>query len=162
MMGMTNTGDTALLKFDSPSSPNGMLVILRNRIHEHRVTVPFSYRLCPVKASVDGDPRVQITFPEKQSLVITCDPLSDNCRSDTFITESGVTFALVVRSTAAKRAQFSDNMPGARRRRPSLIQTKIPPCNFCELTLAYNQVASRNLSFPHRNGAMTSITRRST
>jgi hypothetical protein len=95
MTGLTDTGDAAVLKFDPAPSEGGTLTILGDRTHIQPRTVPLSYRLIPVKTSVDGDPRVQITFSDKKSLIIMCDPLSDNCRSDGFITESGVTFALL-------------------------------------------------------------------
>ena len=95
MTGLTDTGDTAVLKFAPAPSASGKLTILGDHTHAQLRTVAFSYRLLPVKSGVEGDPRVQITFSDKRSLTIMCDPLSDNCRSDGFITESGVTFALL-------------------------------------------------------------------
>jgi hypothetical protein len=97
MTGLTDTGDAAVLNFDPSPSADGTLTILGDRTLAKPRTVIISYRVLPVKTSVEGDPRVQITFPDKQSLTIMCDPLSDNCRSDGFITESGVTFALLWR-----------------------------------------------------------------
>jgi hypothetical protein len=95
MTGLTDTGDAAVLQFYPAPSEGGTLTILGDRTHVQPRTVPLRYRLMPEKNSVDGDPRVQVTFPDQQSLTIMCDPLSDNCRSEGFITESGVTFALL-------------------------------------------------------------------
>jgi hypothetical protein len=95
MTGLTDTGDTAVLKLDPAPSANSTLTILGDRTHTPPRTVPVGYRLLPVKSSIEGDPRVQISFSDMHSLTIICDPLSDNCRSDGFVTESGVTFALL-------------------------------------------------------------------
>ncbi len=43
------------------------------------------------------DPAVEVTFTDKQSLAISCDSLSDNCRSAAYVVEGGVTFSLLWR-----------------------------------------------------------------
>jgi hypothetical protein len=95
MTGLTDAGDTAVLRFDSAPSQTGQLTIIGGQTHLAIKTLPLKYRLLPKDAKVLGDPQVQITFADKQSLTIFCDPLSNNCRSEDLITEDGVTFALL-------------------------------------------------------------------
>jgi hypothetical protein len=93
--GLADNGDTAVLRFDPSPATSGQLVVLGDRTHENSKTFPVTYRVLPHDSKSEGNPRVQITFPDKQSLTIFCDPLSNNCRSEGFITEGGVTFALL-------------------------------------------------------------------
>ena len=97
MTGLTQSGDTAELRFDPVSSAAGKLVILGDRSNTKPQTIAFSYQFVPGTPGATGVPTVQITFADKQSLTIFCDPLSDNCRSTDFITEDGTTFALLWR-----------------------------------------------------------------
>lgn len=97
MTGLTQSGDTAVLHFDPVAAAAGKLVILGDRSNTKQQTIAFSYRFVPGTPGAKGDPTVEITFADKQSLTIFCDPLSDNCRSTDFITEDGTTFALVWR-----------------------------------------------------------------
>lgn len=94
MAGLAETGDTVTLRFNPAPSTEGLMTILGNRTGTNPKSVDFTYRLIPKTVARVGDPRVQITFPDKQSLTIFCDPLSNNCRSEGFVTEGGVTFAL--------------------------------------------------------------------
>jgi hypothetical protein len=97
MTGLTHEGDTAVLRFDPAPSATGKLVILGDRTHSGSRTMAFSYRILPLTPHAPGNPTVEMTFGDKQSLTIFCDPLSDNCRSTDFVTEDGITFSLLWR-----------------------------------------------------------------
>ncbi|CAB3759866.1 hypothetical protein [Paraburkholderia solisilvae] len=93
--GLADNGDTAVLRFDPSPATTGRLFVVDDRTHQNSKTFPVTYRVLPRDSKSEGNPRVEITFPDKQSLTIFCDPLSSNCRSDGFVTEGGITFALL-------------------------------------------------------------------
>jgi hypothetical protein len=96
MTGLTDAGDTVELHFDALPLSSGKLVILGNRSGMSKA-VPFSYRVMPLPPGGLADPVVEITFSDKQALTISCDPLSDNCRSASYVVEGGATFSLLWR-----------------------------------------------------------------
>jgi hypothetical protein len=95
MAGLSDSGDTVELHFDAPPSSNGKLVILGNRSGVTPKSVPFSYRMRPPVPRGLADPSVEITFADKQTLAISCDPLSNNCRSAGYVVEGNATFSLL-------------------------------------------------------------------
>jgi hypothetical protein len=95
MAGLSDSGDTVELHFDASPSTNGKLVILGNRSGVTPKSVPFSYRMLPTAPGGLADPSVEITFADKQTLAISCDPLSNNCRSAGYVVEGNATFSLL-------------------------------------------------------------------
>ena len=95
LTGITQLGYPAELRFERGAAKTGRLVILGGTSGGAPVEERFTY-------DVTGDHRqtargavVDVHFEDKQSVNITCDPLSDNCRSSGYVTESGATFSIV-------------------------------------------------------------------
>jgi len=94
MTGENQMGDTAELRFEAAPSHTGTLVILGDRSKTPRKSVAFVYDV-PDKQPAGSDPTVNITFSDKQTLSISCDPLADNCKSAGYVTEGGSTFSIL-------------------------------------------------------------------
>ncbi|QCP53382.1 hypothetical protein FAZ95_30450 [Trinickia violacea] len=94
MTGENQMGDTAELRFDAAPSHNGTLVILGDRTKTPKKSVPFIYDV-PDKQPAGTGPTVNITFGDKKTLSISCDPFADNCKSTGYVTEGGSTFSIL-------------------------------------------------------------------
>ncbi|WP_207005202.1 hypothetical protein [Trinickia mobilis] len=94
MTGENQMGDTVELRFDPAPSHAGTLVILGDRTKTPPKSVAFVYEV-PDKQPAGANATVNITFGDKQTLSITCDPLADNCRSAGYVTEGGSTFSIL-------------------------------------------------------------------
>jgi hypothetical protein len=95
LSGVADTGDAVELRF-APSS-SATLVIKGNRTGAAPRSIPCSYEIEPVARGALENPVVRITFGDKQSMTIACDPLSDNCHADRYPTVSGTSFSMLWR-----------------------------------------------------------------
>ncbi len=103
MTGVSDRGDTVELRFDAPDRQTARLLIKGDRTGTSAKTVPFSYEIEPVQKSGTLDnPVVKLTFADKQTMTIACDPLSDNCHADGYPTVSGTTFSMLWRIQRAE------------------------------------------------------------
>ena len=94
MTGEDQMGDTTELRFNAAPSHTGTLVILGDRSKTPQKSVAFVYDV-PDKQPAGTGPTVDITFGDKQTLSISCDPLADNCKSAGYVTEGGSTFSIL-------------------------------------------------------------------
>ena len=94
MTGENQMGDTAELRFDPSPSHTGTLVLLGDRTKTPQQTFPFVYEI-PDKRATQSSPTVNITFADKQTLSISCDPLAENCESAGYVTVGGSTFSIL-------------------------------------------------------------------
>jgi hypothetical protein len=94
MGGTTQTADTAELRFDPRPSNSGVLIVLGDHSGTTRQTYPFVYDV-PEKQPDPTARRVNITFADKTTLSISCDPLSNNCRSLNYVDKGANTFSLM-------------------------------------------------------------------
>lgn len=94
MDGTTQTADTAELRFDPTPSNSGVLIVLGDHSGTARQTYQFVYDV-PEKQPDPTARRVNITFADKTTLSISCDPLSDNCRSLDYVVKGANTFSLL-------------------------------------------------------------------
>ncbi|TKC81303.1 hypothetical protein FAZ69_28650 [Trinickia terrae] len=94
MTSVNQMGDTAELRFDAAPAHTGTLVILGDRTKTPQKSYPFVYSV-PDKQPAGAAPTVDVTFGDKQTLNITCDPLADNCQSAGYVTEGGSTFSIL-------------------------------------------------------------------
>jgi hypothetical protein len=94
MDGTTQTADTAELRFDPTPSNTGVLIVLGDHSGTARRTYQFVYDV-PEKQPDPTARRVNITFADKTTLSISCDPLSDNCRSLDYVVKGANTFSLM-------------------------------------------------------------------
>ncbi|WP_240057156.1 hypothetical protein [Paraburkholderia azotifigens] len=98
MTGFSDRGDTVELRFGARDAQTARLVIKGDRTGTPAKTVPCSYEIEPVQKSGTLDnPVVKITFADKRTMTIACDPLSDNCHADGYPTVSGTTFSMLWR-----------------------------------------------------------------
>ena len=94
MTGENQMADTAELRFDPAPAHTGTLVVLGDRTKTPRRTYSFVYDV-PDRQPAGTDPIVNLTFADKQTLSISCDPLSNNCNSAGYLTEGGSTFSIL-------------------------------------------------------------------
>jgi hypothetical protein len=94
MTGEDQMGNTAELRFDAAPSHTGTLVILGDRTKTPQKSVSFVYEVLD-KQPAGAGPTVDITFGDKQTLSISCDPIADNCKSAGYVTEGGSTFSIL-------------------------------------------------------------------
>jgi hypothetical protein len=101
MTGSADSGDTVELRFDSPPSKTATLLIKGDRTGSAPKTVPCTYELEPIQKGALESPIVKITFNDKQTMTIACDPLSDNCHADGYPTVGGTSFSVLWHITRA-------------------------------------------------------------
>ncbi|WP_241024124.1 hypothetical protein [Burkholderia sp. Ac-20365] len=101
MTGVTDTGDTAELRFDATPSNAATLLIKGDRTGSPPRSFPVSYTFEPIQKGALNNPIVKITFNDKQTMTIACDPLSDNCHADSYPTVGGISFSILWRITRA-------------------------------------------------------------
>jgi hypothetical protein len=94
MTGIADSGDTVELRFDSPPSKAATLLIKGDRTGSAPKTIPCKYELEPIQKSALESPIVKITFNDRQTMTIACDPLSDNCHADSYPTVGGTSFSI--------------------------------------------------------------------
>jgi hypothetical protein len=94
MDGVTQMADTAELQFNPAPSNTGVLSVLGDHSGTARKTYPFVYDV-PEKQPDPTARSVNITFADKTALSISCDPLSDNCRSLDYLVKGTDTFSLL-------------------------------------------------------------------
>ena len=98
MKGVSDRGDTVELRFDAPGARTAMLVIKGDRTGMPAKSVPCSYEIEPVRTSGTLDnPVVKLTFADRQTMTIGCDPLSENCHASGYPTVNGTTFSMLWR-----------------------------------------------------------------
>ncbi|WP_240057154.1 hypothetical protein [Paraburkholderia azotifigens] len=95
MTGVADNSDSVELRFDGPSSKSAKLLIKGDRTGFPPKTVPCSYELEPVQRGALESPIVKITFKDKETMTIACDPLSDNCHADRYPTVAGTSFSML-------------------------------------------------------------------
>ncbi|MFP3644397.1 hypothetical protein [Paraburkholderia sp. SIMBA_054] len=101
MTGSADSGDTVELRFDSPPSKTATLLIKGDRTGSAPKTVPCTYELEPIQKGALESPVVKITFNDKQTMTIACDPLSDNCHADGYPMVGGTSFSVLWHITRA-------------------------------------------------------------
>jgi hypothetical protein len=94
MTGVNQMGDTAQLRFDPAPAHTGTLVLLGDRTKTPQQSYPFVYDI-PDKQPDSTSATVNLTFADKQTLSISCDPLAEHCRSAGYVTEGGSTFSIM-------------------------------------------------------------------
>ncbi|SOE64355.1 hypothetical protein SAMN05446935_2453 [Burkholderia sp. YR290] len=60
-----------------------------------------AYELEPIQKCALKSTVVKITFNNKQTMMIACDPLSDNCHADGYPTVGGTSFSVLWHITRA-------------------------------------------------------------
>ncbi|BCF98040.1 hypothetical protein PPGU19_026090 [Paraburkholderia sp. PGU19] len=101
MRGSADSGDTVELRFDSPPSKTATLLIKGDRTGSAPKTVSCTYELEPIQKGALESPIVKITFNDRQTMTIACDPLSDNCHADSYPTVGGTSFSMLWHITRA-------------------------------------------------------------
>ncbi|TCG03619.1 hypothetical protein BZM27_47005 [Paraburkholderia steynii] len=101
MTGSADSSDTVELRFDSPPSKTATLLIKGDRTGSAPKTIPCTYELEPGQKGALESPIVKITFNNKQTMTIACDPLSDNCHADSYPTVGGTSFSVLWHITRA-------------------------------------------------------------
>jgi hypothetical protein len=94
LRGVTDSGDTAELRFGHEPSQEGTLMLLGDKTQTPQRVYPFSY-LTSGKRHETQTKTINIVFQDRQQLTLLCDTLSDNCRSLEYVTEGGNTFSIV-------------------------------------------------------------------
>jgi hypothetical protein len=90
----TQLGDAAELQFDPGTAKIGKLLILGNKTGGGQIEQKFTYDVSGGDRETARGATIVVSFDDKQSLEISCDPMADNCRSSGFATESGSTFSI--------------------------------------------------------------------
>ncbi|PTB30347.1 hypothetical protein C9I56_03010 [Paraburkholderia caribensis] len=101
MTGSADSGDTVELRFDGPPSKTATLQIKGDRSGSAPKTIPCTYELEPIQKGALESPIVKITFNDKQTMTIACDPLSNNCHADSYPTVGGTSFSVLWHITRA-------------------------------------------------------------
>ncbi|GJH02928.1 hypothetical protein [Paraburkholderia terrae] len=95
MTGSADSGDSIELRFDAPPSKAATLLIKGDRTGTAPKTIPCTYELEPIQKGALESPIIKITFNDKQTMTIACDPLSDNCHADSYPTVGGASFSVL-------------------------------------------------------------------
>ncbi|CAG9241457.1 hypothetical protein [Paraburkholderia caribensis] len=97
MTGSADSGDSVELRFDGPPSKTATLLIKGDRTGTAPKTIPCTYELEPepIQKGALESPIIKITFIDKQTMTIACDPLSDNCHADSYPTVGGASFSML-------------------------------------------------------------------
>ena len=101
MKGSADSGDSVELRFDSPPSKTATLLIKGDRTGTAPKAVPCTYELEPIQKGALESPIVKITFNDRQTMTIACDPLSNNCHADSYPTVGGTSFSVLWHITRA-------------------------------------------------------------
>ncbi|WP_353552978.1 hypothetical protein [Paraburkholderia terrae] len=101
MTGSADSSDTVELHFDSPPSRTATLLIKGDRTGSLPKTVPCTYEIEPIQKGALESPIVKITFSDRQTMTIACDPLSNNCHADSYPTVGGTSFSVLWHITRA-------------------------------------------------------------
>jgi hypothetical protein len=98
MTGITQMADTVELRFDPAPANTGTLVILGDHSKTPEQKYQFVYDVLAVpQGSIERT--VNLNFNGKQKLTLSCDTLSDNCRSTDYLTEGATTFSILWKVT---------------------------------------------------------------
>lgn len=99
MTGVSDTGDTVELRFDATPSNAATLLIKGDRTGSPPRSFPVAYELEPIQKGALESPVVKLTFKDRQTMTIACDPLSDTCHADSYPTVGGTSFSILWRIT---------------------------------------------------------------
>ncbi|CAH2794902.1 MAG: hypothetical protein CBARDCOR_5123 [uncultured Caballeronia sp.] len=94
MTSETQLGEAAELQFDPGTAKVGKLLILGNNTAGAQTERKFTYDLSGGERKTARGATVVVSFDDKESLEISCDPMADNCISSGFDTENGSTFSI--------------------------------------------------------------------
>ena len=94
MTSETQLGEAAELQFDPGTGKVGKLLILGDNMAGAQTERKFTYDVSGADRKTARGATVVVSFDDKQSLEISCDPMADNCISSGFVTENGSTFSI--------------------------------------------------------------------
>jgi hypothetical protein len=98
LTGITEMAGRAELRFDAWPAVTGTLRVIPSDSESKPVSKSFRYTIVQqASREFPVGSTFSITFPDKQSLTISCDTESNNCHSDGYVNELGATFSLLWR-----------------------------------------------------------------